>query len=311
MRYCTLQPPRHQRAIAADQPLHQADAEALPRPPPAKESSAAAGSDRRPGPDDWLRNSGSQQTGSVHWAGLVDDGQIELPLAEHFAVEAGQGRAHDRRAVEDALDGQRFQLAGVVQEGAAFLAELLARPGSGLAARPFAGLAKQAERFLGQLACLARVVMILDHQVERVFAQGGQDAGGMAEPHRPFAVRPAAVRAGCPRPGCSERRPAPSARAARPGESARHGRRLAGAGRAVQDGDDRWRTGRNEWRPAARRSRTHRAARTAFPAGRRARSRRAGRGAVPPGDRAPPCVPAPGPPAAVAGPFHRVDRSSR
>ena len=68
------------------------------------------------------------------------------------------------------------------------LAHLLAGAGFGLGPSVLAGLAKQGEGFLHQLAGQLLVLMLIDHQVQSVFAQGGQDPGRMAQTDRLLAV---------------------------------------------------------------------------------------------------------------------------
>ena len=96
---------------------------------------------------------------------------------------------HDAGLVQDALDGQRFQPAGVGEQVAGLRRSAAFSPGCGLLARPLVGLAEQGERVLGDLAGLPRVGVLLDEDVERALAQLRQHAGRVAEPHRQFAGR--------------------------------------------------------------------------------------------------------------------------
>ena len=121
-------------------------------------------------------------------ARLVDHQQVEPAPAEHLGVQAGRRRAQDRRGVEDALDGLGFQACASASSARASWRMSRLAPGSGLARVHLSALRNRANASLSELAGLAHVGVVVHHQVERVFAQLRQDAGGMAQADGLFAV---------------------------------------------------------------------------------------------------------------------------
>src|SRR5277367_4577162 len=89
--------------------------------------------------------------------GLVDDQQIKTPPTDDLAVQAGRGAAQNRCSVENPLQGLGLQLAGIAEQSTAFLAQRIACTGLRFGSGPLAGLTKESERLLGQLACLPHI----------------------------------------------------------------------------------------------------------------------------------------------------------
>ena len=170
-------------------------------------------------------------------AGLVDHHEIKTPRAQQLAVDAGGRGADHRGRIEDALRGLQFHFPRVGQERAGIVAKLF--PFAGLRRGPPlpAGLAKEAHRLLDQLAGQPHVAMTLHEEIERMLAQLRQHAGRMPQPHDPLAETEQAfedVVDGQVARGAGQHLAAAADRLA---NDFHDGRRLAGAGRAVDQAD--------------------------------------------------------------------------
>src|SRR5260370_3528360 len=99
---------------------------------------------------------------------LIDDRKIEGALSEHFAIQAGERGAENRGPVEDTFDSLGLQPPRVGQQSPSLLAHRLAGAGLWPSARELTGLAEQGKGLLGQLACLARILVVFNDQVERI-----------------------------------------------------------------------------------------------------------------------------------------------
>ena len=119
-------------------------------------------------------------------ARFVQHGQIEAALAEQLAIEPRERGADDLRVVEDAFDGERFELAGFTEKFAGLAAQRGLLASLGLVAGPLIRLAEECRGFARDLAGLPCVGVFLRENVDGTFAEFGHDPRRVPETHRFF-----------------------------------------------------------------------------------------------------------------------------
>ncbi len=101
--------------------------------------------------------------------------------AEDVAIEARRCGAEDVGLVQDLLDGLAFESASVVQQALGLLPGGLLHTGLRFGPRVATCFAEQNSRFLDQFPGQSNVGVLLNEEVQRVFAQAGHDASRMAQ----------------------------------------------------------------------------------------------------------------------------------
>ena len=226
------EPPCDRRAVQAHHPLEQAHAEPVGRrlladhrrrqlAMIAGEHHAVASQQRYP----------AARLGAL--AGFIDHAQIEAPRAENLAIQRRRRCTQHGGRVENAFGRLGFELAGVGQQRSRVVAELLSLARLWRRTTKPAGLAEKAHRLLDQLPRKLDVVVSLDEQVQRVIAQLGQHAGRVAQPHCPLAAAQQPLEDIIDRQIARGAGQHPASAAHRLTNHLDDGRRLAGAGRPV------------------------------------------------------------------------------